>query len=68
MNTLIIIGIVAGWIACGAGSYLLTRNGVKPRERWTRGDRISTLTLSIFGPLSLFVALLLCDDNTPAKW
>ena len=69
MTTLIIIGIVAGWAACGAGAYLMLRGDLRRSGRWTIGSRRATIGLCLFGPASLIgIFLSGLDDDTPAKW
>ena len=70
-----IVYILAGWLACSVGAYLVWRHDWRKRFGWTRGDRRIALLLCAFGPFALIAAIMTSrvagwieSGDPPAKW
>lgn len=69
-----LICVLIMWLACSVWSYSIHKDRfIRKRGYWTEASRALTITQSMFGPISLGVALLIqyCDHldrGEPASW
>lgn len=58
MSALVPVCAVLGWAACSVGAYFVIRHVWTREFDFTRSDRAALVLWSLFGPASLFVALV----------
>ena len=58
---MILLFVIVTYVTMCVESYMMFRSDWKKDfGKWTNGDRISHMVLSIFGPFSLMTAILVC--------